>query len=280
MCEPLYLGSFLLGVLPLLFEGACERPARRRRYAVLAAGAGLLLVWSWSRGAWLGAAAGGMAGLVLWWRADRTGERRLPPARRSRALIVAGVIVTGLILLLAIAPQALLLPARRLAQSFSREDWSNLTRLYSMQAGWRAFWLSPLVGVGWGQFAFHFPALVDPRGLQSQFAWPVVNCYPLEILCETGALGFAVFVAALAIAARAVWRACDPRAPEGSHLGPAGRRRVAAAAAAAVAVWSQLLTFSQYNLPHLWVTVGLLFAALAPVEQRATGAAAEGEKLA
>jgi hypothetical protein len=32
-------------------------------------------------------------------------------------------------------------------------------------------------------------------------------------------------------------------------------------------VWSQLLTFSQYNLPHIWVSLGLLLAALAAGEE-------------
>ena len=32
---------------------------------------------------------------------------------------------------------------------------------------------------------------------------------------------------------------------------------------ATCAVWLQLLTFSQYNLPHIWVAPGLLLAALA-----------------
>ena len=60
-----------------------------------------------------------------------------------------------------------------------------------MQAAWRAFALSPVVGIGWGQFGWHFPALVDPAGLQAMFTWPVVANFPLLVLCETGLIGFA-----------------------------------------------------------------------------------------
>ena len=153
-----------------------------------------------------------------------------------------------------LGPERLLLPLQRLAQSFSERDWSNLTRLYSMQAAWRAFLLSPVVGIGWGQFGWHFPLLVDAAGLQSQFTWPVVNSFPLQILCETGVTGFAVFSVATAALARAAVRGFrDPRR----------RARVTACAVATVGVWLQLLTFSQYNLPHVWLAPGVLLAALA-----------------
>lgn len=251
-CEPLYLGNYLLAVLPLLWL----RGGRWR--APLLAGGVLLLGLTWSRGAWLAAAGAGAAALAL---ARRAGARpRL--SRRALAVALAGA---GLAIALAawLRPAPLLLPGRRLLQCFDSGDWSNLTRLYSMQAAWRAFALSPLVGIGWGQFAFHFPALVDPQGLQSQFDWPVVNNYPLQVLCETGLVGGAVFAAAAILLARRTWAAAAPGASAGRRLGPAGRRRLVASAAAAAGVWGQLLTFSQYNLPHVWVALGLLMAALA-----------------
>jgi len=131
-----------------------------------------------------------------------------------------------------------------------------------MQAGWRTFLVSPLIGVGWGQFAFHFPVLVDPLGLQSQFAWPVVNNFPLQILCETGLAGCAVLVAGTGWLGWKVWQAVSPQTAVGQDLGVEGRLRVVALAAATAGVGSQLMTFSQYNLPHIWVTLGLLAAAL------------------
>ncbi len=126
-----------------------------------------------------------------------------------------------------------------------------------MQAAWRCFLAAPWTGVGWGQFGFHFPLLVDPMGLQSQFAWPVANNVALKILGETGAPGLAAFGAGVLVTVRRAWRALRvgdaPRSD--AHL------RVVAAVVAVAGVWSQLLTFSQDNLPHIWVALGMLLAA-------------------
>lgn len=240
-CEPLYLGNAMLAAVPLFLALV---PGRRRWWLPAAAGTALLLA-TWSRGAWLGAVGAAAIGAVLVWR---TGRR---PARRTvlyGAMAAAGA--AGLLALLA-GPESLLLPLDRLRQSLVREDWSNLTRLHSMTAAWRAFLLSPWVGVGWGQFGYHFPLLTDPEGLQSQFDWPVVNNLPLKILAETGLVGFGVFAASAAALGRRVLRACRP----------GGDVWTAAAAAAVAGVWIQLLSFSQYNLPHIWVALGVLLAA-------------------
>jgi O-antigen ligase len=238
-CEPLYLGNFLLLVIPLVPLTGWRRAVRLAVTALLVA----LLVLTWSRGAWLAGLAAATLGLVL-----------APPAavRERRRLLGAAVLVAvaaGLVAL-ALGPERWGLPLERLAQSFSRRDWSNLTRLYSMQAAWRAFLASPLVGVGWGQYPWHFPVLVDPAGLQSQFTWPVVNNFPLRILAETGVIGCGVFAAAVGALARAAWRL-------------RASRQVRLTAVACAGVWLQLLVFSQYNLPHIWVAPGLVLAALA-----------------
>lgn len=250
VCEPLYLANYALLALPVLLL-----PGSRRWQRAIACGAGVLLLLSWSRGAWLAAVVG-----VGVWAALAARARCLPrPGRRWWALVVVLVVIA--VTAAALRPDLALLPGRRLLQVFNRADWSNLTRFYSMQAAWRAWLLSPWLGVGWGQFGFHFPALADPLGLQSQFSWPVVNNFPLAILCETGLLGFGVLAAAGAWLARASWRAVRTGA------GSAAAGRVALLAAGTAAVWSQLLTFSQYNLPHIWVAPGLLLAALAEARE-------------
>ncbi len=252
-CEPLYLGNFLLLAIPMLLIG---KPVGRPVRAIGALGL-LLLILTWSRGAWLAGALAAATALVL---LARTGG--LDNWRRILLITAVVGVVLAAVTLLVWGSDALRLPVRRLVQSVDRTDWSNLTRLYSMQAGWRAFLLSPVVGVGWGQFGFHFPALVDPLGLQSQFSWPVVNSLPLKILCETGLAGLTVLVLAVILSAKAVWLATG-RDPAGSRRCDETRcLRVVAGAVAVVGVWSQLLTFSQYNLPHIWVAPGLLLAAL------------------
>ena len=245
MCEPLYLGNYLLFVLPWLFMWR-----RKQGVAVLTWGLVLLLLATWSRGAWL---AGMGAGLVFlagrFWPgghgADFPDRRRLWPW-------LAGF--GGILLLLAVGPEPYFdYPRQRLIQTFSSQDWSNLTRLYSMQAAWRAYLLSPLVGVGWGQFAFHFPLVVDPMGLQSQFSWPVVNNFPLQVLCEVGIIGLVALGTIWYKTMMSLWSLARPRVPLGAA--PAW-----AAMISLLAVSVQLMTFSQYNLPHIWVAFGLALA--------------------
>jgi len=251
-CEPLYLGNYLLLTLPLLW---LLRPSRVR-LVLMVAGVTLLLL-TWSRGAYLALAAAALVALLLWRRSGLPGR----PWRLTLWVMLVAAVAT-LLIMVAWGPQAVVLPGQRLLQSFQTGDWSNLTRFYSMQAAWRGFLASPVYGLGWGQFPFHFAILVDPLGLQSQFTLPVVNNFPLQILCETGIAGAVVLVASALTLMFAVWRVTGRR--DSTEPNEYVRRHlvVVLCSAAVVGVWSQLMTFSQYNLPHIWVAVGLLLASL------------------
>jgi len=245
VCEPLYLGNFLVALWPLLL--IWRRPSSWR--LLLGGLMALLLAMTFSRGAWLGLLAQ-LPLLGCWWFLVHSEAARVRTWRviflglaALLALVVLGDLATGGFIRL------------RLLATFNGQDWSNLTRWYSMQAAWEAFLLSPVVGVGWGQYAFHFPILVDPMGLQSQFTWPVVNNYPLQILCETGLVGFLSSLGlAVYLVRRTAWTPLGPGEPVNPLAG-----------VCLLGLWGagvQLLTFSQYNLPHIWFVLGLLVAAL------------------
>ena len=212
-CEPLYLGNYLLLVLPL----AATMAGRWRWLRPLTAAGVVLLLLTWSRGAVLA----GLVAAVAWLGLRRRAGLGLP-AGRLALLTAAAVGTTAVVAALIAGGDAWQYPLRRVAQALDGGDWSNLTRLYSMQAAWRAFLLSPVVGVGWGQFAFHFPLLVDPLGLQSQFTWPVVNNVPLLVLCETGLLGLAAAGWLAWRVARSTWRSPGRGGPDAT--GRAWRR--------------------------------------------------------
>jgi O-antigen ligase len=248
--EPLYLGSFLLLVLPLIWSELRGWPRRISSTVAI-----LLLLATWSRGALAGLGVFLLVVAIL-------GRRAGWLAPLSRRQIVLGSIIVGAVVVVVVAwagPRVLLLPLERLLQIRSGGDWSNLTRWFSMQAAWRGFALSPWFGIGWGQFGFHFPVLVDPLGLQSQFTWPVVNNLALLMLCETGLVGSLVVGAWLVRGARSVLRATTAA---GAAAAPHVVRRIVMLAAGTAGGIAQLLTFSQYNLPHIWVGWGLLAAAL------------------
>ncbi|MEZ4389325.1 MAG: O-antigen ligase family protein [Candidatus Krumholzibacteriia bacterium] len=250
MCEPLYLGSLLVVMVPLASLG-------RRRW--LTAAALVMLVGTWSRAAWLAM----LAGAAVWAVARRRAGLPGPGRRVVIAAVVALVVAAGAGWAV-FGADALQLPWRRFSQILDPADWSNLTRFYSLQAAWRTALLSPVVGVGWGQFAYHFYDVVDLGGLQSQFSWPVVNSLPLLVLSETGLVGFLALFAGLTWLGRRTWK----QLVVGTL---ARRRRLAAVAAAMAAMAVQLAMFSQYNLPHLWVVAGLWLAALAERPQPGSG---------
>lgn len=256
--EPLYLGNYLVATWPFILMW--RRPIWvRGGLALLMA---ILLMLTFSRGAWLGLASQVVALGVWWlWRYLKQGGTLL------QVRVLLPLLILGLVLVIADALTGGFVHQRVLA-SFNGQDWSNLTRLYSMQAAWRAFLLSPVVGVGWGQFAFHFPLLVDPMGLQSQFSWPVVNNFPLQILCETGLVGLLVFLGLVYQWLRSALGKA-PLYPQGS-----GRMDLPLklAGLAVLGTGVQLLTFSQYNLPHIWLVLGLLLAPLVWSPARGEGA--------
>ena len=103
-------------------------------------------------------------------------------------------------------------------------------------------------------------------GLQSQFTWPVVNNYPLLVLCETGLVGMFVFIGWGVGLVRGIRRRWIDLFMSGTISGEAAilrGRLILAVVVSGAGVWFQLLTFSQYNLPHIWVSVGLMMALLA-----------------
>lgn len=259
MCEPLYLGNFLLLALPLVGLTGWKRWLRALAATVLT----LLLILTWSRGAWLAGGFSLLVGGVLYRRVRGRGLGRQDGLARWFWVVLALAAILVATLLAQHGPGLLV---RRLSQSFSTSDWSNLTRWYSMEAAWRAFLLSPLVGVGWGQFGWHFPVLVSPLGLQSQFTWPVVNNFYLEILCETGVIGLAAFFLFLGTLGRRLWARLADR-----DLDPDQAAILILVGMAFAGVWGQMLTFSQYNLPHIWLALGLLWAACRVPEPAAGG---------
>jgi putative inorganic carbon (HCO3(-)) transporter len=168
---------------------------------VIAAG----LLASWSRGAWLGAAAGVLVVLVL----------------RSRpAAILSGValllLLAGL-LLGAFSPDIIPAPvAQRMAdipeyfgltdvlsQPVTDENFSVLERVAHWVAAQRMWALAPWLGVGPGNYAQVYPTVRLP---QWEDALGHAHNIYLNAAAETGLIGLAAFLAMIATALAFVWR--------------------------------------------------------------------------
>jgi O-antigen ligase len=140
---------------------------------------------------------------------------------------------------------------RRVLQSFADHDMSNLTRVYAWRAAVGAFMMMPITGIGWGGFGFWFYTLV-PEGAGAHFGWPVTNSLPLRLLAETGLVGMGLWI----LAARPVFRGFT------SEIRQSGGWSEASFFLGALCVGAlfQSLTFSQLQLPHLWLLFGVTAA--------------------
>jgi O-antigen ligase len=251
--EPLYFGSYLLCVLPMTAVALVRARGWSRLWRALTLLLGLAcLLLTFSRGVYLG--------LVLLLCLLGLGMARglLPRPSKRVGIPVAISLVVGTFALSAFfTGQGIFALPRllvaRMEQSFARHDLSNLTRLSSWRAALSLFAQHPFFGVGWSGFGFWFYRVLGNSGSTAVFGWPVTNSFPLRVLAETGLVGAVLWGSVL----------MRPLSPLRALLG--GRRAGVSAASFVLAscmaaMLLQMLTFSQMNLPHLWLTGGVAAA--------------------
>jgi putative inorganic carbon (hco3(-)) transporter len=210
-----YLGLALPVALSLAIWGwweiVCGQAARRRAWswalfysaatAIIAAG----LLASWSRGAWLGAAAGVLAVLVL---------------RSRTAAILSGlavlVVLAGL-LLGAFRPSMIPAPVAErvadipaylgmtdvLSQPVTDENFAVLERVAHWVAAQRMWAEAPWLGVGPGNYAHVYPQVRLPQWEEA--LGHAHNIY-LNVAAESGLAGLAAYLALMVSALAWVWQ--------------------------------------------------------------------------
>ena len=204
--QPNPFAGFLGLVLPVALSlalhdvGDILRPPRRLGAllrAGLFAGATVLiaaaLLASWSRGAWLGAAAGVSVVIVM-------------RSRRAAFLsAVVALLVLTAVLLGSLSPTQLPRPVAArlqevpaffgvgnpLEQEVNDDNFALIERLAHWVAAERMLAAAPLLGVGPGNYAAAYPAYRLPRWEEP--LGHAHNIY-LNVLAETGIVGFAAFV--------------------------------------------------------------------------------------
>lgn len=169
--------------------------------ASLLIGSGLLA--SWSRGGWFGALSG--SGIVfLFW------------SRRLRLFsYIMGILFTILIYLLNL--NASILPTSiqqriedvtsifnlnqggltaMLSQPITSENFATLERLAHWQAALHMWESSPWFGIGPGNYAAIYPAIIQSNPILSEWEEPLGHAHNiyLNVLAETGLVGFAIFL--------------------------------------------------------------------------------------
>jgi O-antigen ligase len=202
-----YLGLVLPVALSLALHafGLALRPPQRKMrqrwtpwlWAAYFAGATALLfaalLASWSRGGWLGAAVGMTVVIV-------TRSRRAAFLSAVAALLLLSAVLLG-----SLSPAQLPQPVAArlqevpaffgvgdpLSQPVTDENFALIERLAHWVAAQRMFAAEPLLGVGPGNYAAAYPAYRLPRWEEP--LGHAHNVY-LNVLAESGLLGFAAFV--------------------------------------------------------------------------------------
>jgi len=236
-----FLGVHLAFLLPLLAEAVRlnVRPAARLlRYGLLLM-AGLILLWTGSRGAWLGA----LAGFGVW-------AALVGPTRDWRNVIRSahtGWVITaaGCLIFVAFLPELARLATRR------------TDRIPLWQGTMAMVRAKPLTGWGLGSFPSEFPpfapsAFAARMKADNTFA-EHPHCEYLHVAVEQGLLALGIFIWFLVAIVR-----------QGLHRARHGDPWAAGAVGALVAVLVHILVDRNFRLAStaipFWLVAGVLFA--------------------
>lgn len=116
---------------------------------------------------------------------------------------------------------------------------------------WEAFDKHPVIGIGLGNFGPYFSGY--PNSPPS-FGWPIVNNQYLEVLSETGVIGFIFFI--LFILSIFYYSVKAYRDTDDDFL----KTVLLALSFAFLGVLIQYMTFSTLYIMHVWILIGLILA--------------------
>ena len=201
--QPNPYGGYLALILPiaLAIALAAPRPGLKLLGWGIALAIGCGILFSLSRGAWLGT----LAALSVVWLLESQRNRL-----RAVALAYCGFTATLIVLILGVIPEAILarvtdlfVYGSRLLQELragpNADNWAILERVSQWYAGWRMFAENPFLGVGIGNYPKAYEVYALP-------GWPTgvghAHNYYLNLAAEGGLLTLIAFLLFLGLA----WR--------------------------------------------------------------------------
>lgn len=202
MGNPNTLGAFLIVLVAPALEAA--RSARRFGRVLLSVYALLLIglvVLTYSRGAWLGMAAGValQVGLLLWLYDWLSPARWRAWWREQRVPVRAGVVIAGAAVLLVGLAGAFVIARTFLTPGGRSGD----TRTWIYEAALQAFAAQPIAGSGLFTFGADLARFTgSPPSVPHTHAHNIV----LHIAAELGVIGLIAFAATVWFSGRAMWR--------------------------------------------------------------------------
>ncbi|MEK7476790.1 MAG: O-antigen ligase family protein [Candidatus Coatesbacteria bacterium] len=245
--NPDFLGvhlAFLVPILLSLIVHAARKGPRMARDILLHAtlfGTLVLLVWTGSRGAWLGASAGIAIAIPLLFRRSEWESMD----RRMRSVAIAVIAVAFVIAAIWLAPSV-------------RDALNRRTDRIPLWQGTMAMVRAkPITGWGVGSFPSEYPPFAPPAFAAKMKADNTFaehpHCEYLHVAVEAGLPALGLFVWLLAVVLR-----------QGLYRARAGDRMAAGALGALVAVLVHILVDRNFRLAStaipFWLVAGVLFA--------------------
>ena len=247
--EPLYYANYLLIPLCLAVSFLLAGVKVARRSLTLIA---IILLWglnfvlTLSRGGYIALAVAFLVMGVIYWK------KILVPHRVIIGAVLAGVILWGSVQFLGLTgdrQESVDVFTRQATGIFTGASYAD--RATTIEDAWVMFQEHPLLGVGVGNFG---PVVAPLALVQPEHGWLIVNNEFLEILAETGILGFCAIILLLLIllirTVRAIRKATDPYI----------RAALVGLLAAFIGVIIQYQTFSILYIMHIWFLFGLMVA--------------------
>lgn len=254
--EPLYFANFLLIPIGLLLSYlfSSKRILRPLLLLPLLGLAVLNLVLTLSRGGYIGLVVTGFVVMVYSFR------KVLTPSRIFFGGLLVVIMAYAFLQIFAFTGEQNLFLGRFVTQAtdiFSGASYFDRASTFSQAID--LFQRSPWFGVGIGNFgpAVALHALQQPEG-----GWLIVNNEFLEILAETGILGFTAFLAFLAVLFFRSLRLLRTAMEE-----TFAKRTLIGLFAAFLGILVQYQTFSILFIMHIWFLFGLLVAVQNLVEK-------------
>lgn len=213
--NPILLGTYLVVLLPLLVSQARNSESERWRFfSWLLVFLGIInLIYTWSRGAWLGLLAAATVLLVarsiksMQVSKSKRSKRRHPKDSRNNPYIVFGLIGIFLLAITFLAGTENSFKTRALS-TFSFSDGSVATRIETWKASFDMIADRPVSGYGLEQMGYWFPEYktathvkLDPNGIADR----AHNDF-IQSTVDFGLLGLVLYIWMFAIALFALFK--------------------------------------------------------------------------
>lgn len=201
--NPTYFAAYLVLIIPLTFLVflTCRCVIIGGLYLLLMALQHACLLWTWSRGPWLGL----IIGLFVGFAVPILVYRREAFLKKYGAKMAIGLGVLALVTFLVSAKGGLV---ERAASAVRVDDPSNIQRALQWKAGWAVFKEHPVTGVGPGNLRVHMAEKLTPAFFRTGIATASEHAHNefIEIGAETGVVGLALFVIILGLSLYAAAR--------------------------------------------------------------------------